>query len=214
MIDQDGISAAGPEVDDRVDIDAGVVIYERLLPALAGSVGQIRHELADVLSDHGLAAERLGDIALVVSEAANNVVLHAYLDAESGPLLVAATLTGSELAVSVTDSGRGMLPRLDSPGLGFGVALMTRFADEFRIDSDNSGTIVHATFNQVCTPRKIGWGAPLRPIGDRAEMLQEYLRVLTAAHESLKQDTQAVLAQAKQTIAHARRLQRDRAAHH
>jgi hypothetical protein len=61
MIDQGGISAAGAKRDERVDVDG--VIYERLLPALAASVGQLRHELAAVLSDYGVAAERRGDIA-------------------------------------------------------------------------------------------------------------------------------------------------------
>jgi hypothetical protein len=126
--------------------------------------------------------------------------------------LVAAVLTGSELVVSVTDSGRGLLPRVDSPGLGFGLALMTRFADELRIASDNSGTTVEATFKHACRPGKTRLEAPPSSAVNNADMLQEYQRLLAAAHASLKQDTQAVLAQAKQTIAHARRLQRERAA--
>lgn len=203
-------AAASKRVDSvDVDVDVGIVIYERLLPALAASVDQIRHELAEVLSDHGVAAERRGDIALAVSEAATNAVVHAYRDADPGPLLVAAALTGSELTVSVADSGCGMVPRMDSPGLGLGVALMTRFADELRIASGDSGTTIDVTFKHACTPRETWPAQRPPPIGDRLEMLQEYQRILTAGHASLKQDTQAVLAQAKQTMARARRLRRE-----
>jgi hypothetical protein len=60
--------------------DPGLLIYERVLPALAGSAARIRRELIETLARHNLATDRRADIAAVVSEAANNAILHAYRD--------------------------------------------------------------------------------------------------------------------------------------
>ena len=81
------------------------MIYERVLPALAGSVTRIRSELMQTLALHELAADRRADIALVVSEATTNAVLHAYGDTTPGPLYVAATLGGESLTVWICDFG-------------------------------------------------------------------------------------------------------------
>ena len=64
--------------------DPGLLIYERVLPALAGSVTRIRSELMQTLARHDLAADRRTDIALVLSEATTNAVRHAYRDATRG----------------------------------------------------------------------------------------------------------------------------------
>ena len=44
-----------------------------------------------------------------------------------------------ELAIS--DSGRGILPRLDSPGLGFGLPLMGRLCDDLQSSSDDGAAV-------------------------------------------------------------------------
>src|SRR5262245_39806613 len=113
--------------------DPGLLIYERVLPALAGSATQIRRELMQTLAQHDCAADRRADIALVVSEAATNAVLHAYGETTPGPLYVAATLGGASLTVWICDIGRGMLPRRESPGLGLGLGLITQLCDEVLI---------------------------------------------------------------------------------
>ncbi len=43
------------------------------------------------------------------------------------------------LCVTVLDDGVGMVPRPDSPGLGMGIALMTRFADSVELRSRPEG---------------------------------------------------------------------------
>jgi serine/threonine-protein kinase RsbW len=197
--------------------DPGLLIYERVLPALAGSVTRIRSELMQTLALHELAADRRADIALVLSEATTNAVLHAYGDTTPGPLYVATTLGGESLTVWICDSGSGMRPRRDSPGLGLGLGLgvISRLCDEVLISSDaNAGTCVTATFARVA--RIAAPGARERtptPGSARREILLDYLRALRAAHTALRQDTDAVLAQADLAVARARRLRHKRAHH-
>jgi serine/threonine-protein kinase RsbW/stage II sporulation protein AB (anti-sigma F factor) len=189
--------------------DCGLLIYERLLPAVAGSVTRMRGELADALARHRLAARRRDDILLVVTEAATNAVWHAYRDSDPGPLYVAARLLDRSLIVVVVDRGRWTLPRADGPGLGLGLSLMTRLTDDLEISHDASriGTCVQATFDSAAD-RHVAVAAAA---DNRGEMLREYLRLLTARHASLHQDTRAILAQAEQAVAYARRQQRERA---
>jgi serine/threonine-protein kinase RsbW len=137
------------------------LLYERLLPAVPASVSRIRRELDDVLARSGVADAERSDIAVTVTEAATNVVLHAYPDAPPGTLYAAAALHGRAVIVSVIYGGCGMRPRPDSPGAGLGLALMSRLADELRITSRQSasGTAVHARFDDVAPAP----ASPLRP---------------------------------------------------
>jgi serine/threonine-protein kinase RsbW len=193
--------------------DPGLLIYERVLPALAGSVARIRSELMQTLALHDLAADRRADIALVVSEATTNAVLHAYGDTTLGPLYVATTLGGESLTVWICDSGSGMRPRRDSPGLGLGLGVISRLCDEVLISSDaNAGTCVTATFARVARRAAPGGGHRTPTPGSaRREILLDYLRALRAANTALRQDTDAVLAQADLAVARARRLRHQRA---
>lgn len=194
------------DLRDAVEVDADV-IYERLLPAVAASVGQIRRELADVLRSLNIATDRLDDIALVVTEAATNVALHAYVDRISGPLYAAAALSGSSLTLTVADCGRGCFPRADSPGLGFGMHLMAQLTDRLQVAANPSGngTRVVATFEHA-TGRPHSW-APDHAVQamERAELLCEYARALVTASTGLLEDASATLAQARQIRRHARR---------
>jgi serine/threonine-protein kinase RsbW len=195
--------------------DPGLLIYERVLPALAGSVARIRRELIETLARHDLAADRGADIAAVVSEAATNAVLHAYRDPIPGPLYAAAALGGDSLTVWISDFGRGMLPRGDSPGLGFGVTLMTRLCDQLQISThaNGVGTCVAAVFARItrAAAQPIDRRDTAAPGSGRREMLLDYLQALRAANTALREDTDAVLAQADLAVARARRLRRQSA---
>ena len=101
---------------NRADVRADIgwlLIYERLLPALAVSVARIRGELGVALECEHVAADRRGDIVLFVSEASTNVVVHAYVGTRPRPLYASATLADRDLIVSVCDCGRrnGPAPR-------------------------------------------------------------------------------------------------------
>ena len=145
-------------------------LYERLLPAVASSVTRVRAELNDALTRWGVAPERLSDVALLLTEAANNVVVHAYSAIAPGPLYTTAVLRGHTLVVSVVDCGSGTLARPGRPGAGLGFSLMTGLADDLRIRSDliEGGTAVQAAFDHVIgrrarrAGRRAGGGAGVR----------------------------------------------------
>ena len=82
----------------------------------------------------------LGAIALCVTEALTNVVVHAYRDqARAGRVEMEAELDGNSLCVRVRDHGAGLNPRLDSPGLGLGLPLITRMSARTEVASPNGG---------------------------------------------------------------------------
>ena len=207
-------SAPAGKLRGAVD-DPGLLIYERVLPAVADSVARIRRELIETLARQGLATDRHDDIAVVVSEAATNTVLHAYRDPPPGPLYAAVTLGDDSLTVWVSDVGRGMRPRDDSPGLGLGVNLMTRLCDQLQIyaHANVGGTCVIAAFARVTRAgaHSTDRGQTPTPGSERREMLLDYLHALRAANAALRQDTDAVLAQADLAVARARRLRHQRA---
>jgi anti-sigma regulatory factor (Ser/Thr protein kinase) len=176
---------------DTQDVEVcGLLVYERLLPALPGSIARMGSELAEALARHHLVARRRDDILLVVTEAATNAVCHAYLDSP-GPLYVAARLLDRSLIVAVVDRGRWTAPRADGPGLGLGLPLMSRLSDDLQISHAASGvgTCVQATFEgaAAATGRHTGVSAATAA-GDHGEMLREYLQLLTGAHASQHQD--------------------------
>jgi anti-sigma regulatory factor (Ser/Thr protein kinase) len=82
---------------------------------------------------NGVPEPRLGDVGVAVSEAATNVVVHAFRGvAERGTLMVAVAVREQEwIDVHVTDHGSGLAPRDDSPGLGLGLPLIRHLADQF-----------------------------------------------------------------------------------
>ena len=120
----------------------------RSLPAVPGSVPELRSALADFARSAGASPTVLEQIRLAVSEAVTNVVLHAYVGAPApGPVHIAADVESSSLNVVVADDGRGMVPRLDSPGLGLGLALIAHAAENLDVhDGDPAGTRLRMTF--------------------------------------------------------------------
>jgi serine/threonine-protein kinase RsbW/stage II sporulation protein AB (anti-sigma F factor) len=86
----------------------------------------------------GATEDQLDSIRLAVSEAATNVVVHAYQD-HPGQIQLDAGLASGELWVLIADDGFGMRPRLDSPGLGVGLALISQVCDDFAIANRSSG---------------------------------------------------------------------------
>ena len=101
-------------------------------PALAGSVPVVRRavvEFARVAGIHGEALERVG---LAVSEAVTNVVHHAYRT-QPGRVHITARAINDELWVLVADEGCGHNLPTASPGLGWGLAIITDACDEFTL---------------------------------------------------------------------------------
>ena len=121
---------------------------QRTLPAVPEAVPELRRALVDFARRAGASSFVLDQIRLAISEAVTNVVIHAYVGAaEPGPVRVAAHVEDATVSVLVADEGRGMVPRLDSPGLGMGLALIAHAADNLDVhDGDPIGTQLRMTF--------------------------------------------------------------------
>ena len=121
------------------------------VPACARNVAELRNSVVEFARANGVPEQRLIDVALAVSEAVGNAVVHAFRGiGEEGTLMVEATVREQEwLDVHVTDDGSGMAPRDDSPGLGLGLPLIRHLADEFdhRRPPGGSGTELWMRFN-------------------------------------------------------------------
>jgi serine/threonine-protein kinase RsbW len=95
------------------------------LPNRPDNVALVREVLAG-LADTVEFGDALDDVKAAVSEAANNVVIHAYEGAE-GPLEVDIRLFPGELEVIVRDQGVGTAARADDddhPAGGIGLAVI------------------------------------------------------------------------------------------
>jgi anti-sigma regulatory factor (Ser/Thr protein kinase) len=91
----------------------------------------------------------LNSVAVCVSEAMTNAVMHAYRNmASPGTIDLEAELDGDSLTVRVRDQGHGLEPRLDSPGLGLGLPLISQFSAGSEIVSpEHGGTEVVMRFD-------------------------------------------------------------------
>lgn len=135
------------------------------LPATPESVPGVRHALTRLARELGASERVVADVALAVSEACTNVVLHAYREQERpGTLSVEADRHGDSLEVVVSDEGSGLRAREDSPGLGMGLALMAAVASGLQLDHDGAATRLHLTFDL----RAPAPAAPGDPPADRA----------------------------------------------
>jgi anti-sigma regulatory factor (Ser/Thr protein kinase) len=69
-----------------------------------------------------------------------NVVVHAYrhLDRRGG-VVMEAEIEGDSLSVRIRDHGHGLEPRLDSPGLGLGLPLISQLSASSEIVSPQHG---------------------------------------------------------------------------
>jgi anti-sigma regulatory factor (Ser/Thr protein kinase) len=113
---------------------------ELSFPALPESVAAVRSALVEFVRGCGIGEPTVDSVALAASEAATNVVLHAYPETGgTGRIDVTAALAGAELWVIVTDAGTGLQPHRDSPGLGLGLAIIARVADGVDLVEPASG---------------------------------------------------------------------------
>lgn len=121
------------------------------------SLTLVRAMLAGLAVPLALEPELLGDVKTAVSEACNNVVIHAYPD-QPGPLRVDLALEHEEVAVVVRDHGGGIGHTPPAEGrMSVGLALIRTLAEraEFR-DAPDGGTEVRMTFvrrDSVAPPR-------------------------------------------------------------
>jgi anti-sigma regulatory factor (Ser/Thr protein kinase) len=121
------------------------VSFEATFPSTPPGVGAMRREVAAFAAHAGMDEDGVGSVRLAVSEAATNAVVHAYRERD-GELRVRAYVDDDELVVIVCDTGLGLAPRPDSPGLGLGMPLMASVTSRFRVVSAGLGTEIHMAF--------------------------------------------------------------------
>jgi anti-sigma regulatory factor (Ser/Thr protein kinase) len=128
--------------------DSGARSLVLTYPAVPQSVAAIRAALARFARNSGAPSRIAEAVALAASEAATNVVIHAYRDsAEPGHIEVIGALAADELVITVRDAGGGLRPRSDSPGLGLGLAIIAQIADRLDLlDSPSGGLEVRMYF--------------------------------------------------------------------
>jgi serine/threonine-protein kinase RsbW len=114
------------------------------LPAQPRSVASARHAVADFCVGRALDHHA---VAIAVSEAVTNAVVHAYPVGVDGGIRLVATLHAASLVVKVSDHGRGMTPRIESPGMGIGLGLIAKLSDSFEIHDARNGTTLTMCFD-------------------------------------------------------------------
>ena len=119
------------------------------VPAEPESVSLVRQAVTGIADTLGMSTEARDDLRIAVTEAATNVVVHAYPEGP-GIMRLEVWPDTDTMVIHVTDHGCGIVPRIArvSPGLGLGLQLVAALAQEMSItaNDDGSGTRVGMTF--------------------------------------------------------------------
>jgi anti-sigma regulatory factor (Ser/Thr protein kinase) len=113
------------------------------------NVTLVRQALSGLAVAVGLDEGLLADVKTAVSEACNNVVLHAYPDGD-GPLEVYVCPAGTQLEVVVRDEGEGIQPQTPVPDAtmhGVGLSLIQALTERVEfVGGLGEGTEVRMAF--------------------------------------------------------------------
>jgi serine/threonine-protein kinase RsbW len=143
------------------------------LPAEASTVATIRRGAREFARAHGATDALLIDLALAVTEAVTNSVVHAFIDRAPGTVWTTIDAAPDELIVTVTDDGRGMQPRADSPGLGLGLPTIASLSTSMDMHAPpGGGTSITMTF---AAP---GVRGPVRRAQREAALLEQVARTV------------------------------------
>lgn len=123
------------------------VLFERR-EARPQSIAQLRHVVTRFAAAAGAPSRQLEDIALAVSEALTNAVVHAYPDVRRpGQMAVHASAHDRVLEILVSDEGVGMAAEAPMATGGLGYTLMAHVSDELAVrGSPGWGVRTHLTF--------------------------------------------------------------------
>ena len=112
-------------------------------------VGELRRGVADFARAHGADDDVIDNIALAVSEAVTNAIIHAFVGRQAGHVALTAEAGEGSILVRVVDDGRGMTPHPESPGLGLGLTMMASMATrcDIREGAGGVGTEVRLAFD-------------------------------------------------------------------
>ena len=143
------------------------------LTSRAESVTVVRSLLTAVGWAAAIDVEAMDDVRTAVSEACNNVVVHAYPDGE-GAIVLSAAWDGRTLLAEVHDEGVGIShSNLGDEQTGLGLTLITALADraEFASAINSSGTIVRMLFDIGV---RMGLTSATAPLSNPGELLRSY----------------------------------------
>lgn len=136
------------EANDVVPIGPGPVpepLYEEL-PATPEEARAVRRRVRAWARDSGLAEEIVTDLQLVISEAVENAVEHAYAGQAPGRFSYRLGHGGDgTLRVAVVDHGCWRPPPADPGHRGRGLDVIRDLAIAFHLDADDSGTRLRCT---------------------------------------------------------------------
>jgi anti-sigma regulatory factor (Ser/Thr protein kinase) len=122
------------------------------VPARPESIPDVRREVVAFAKGHGAGDPH--SIALAVTEAAANAVVHAYRAGPPGDVRVVVCAHPDRLEVVVRDWGGGLSPRPDSPGLGLGLPMIASLASDFRVEAaSGTGTLIRMQFERTAAVR-------------------------------------------------------------
>lgn len=107
-------------------------------PAIASSIPQARRAVTQIAARNGITGEPLEAIRLAITEAVTNAVKHAYPE-HPGAFHLTTAVTGNELWVLVSDDGCGYETPSQHPGLGWGLALIAQYSEEYVITRRATG---------------------------------------------------------------------------
>jgi anti-sigma regulatory factor (Ser/Thr protein kinase) len=118
-------------------------------PAELSCIPVARRVVADYAAANGVPEPPLEALKLALTEAVTNAVVHAYHSIGPGEFTVTIVVKPHRsVMVIVIDDGVGMQPRLDSPGLGLGLALISSLTTsaQVRTPASGRGTEVRMSF--------------------------------------------------------------------
>jgi serine/threonine-protein kinase RsbW len=121
------------------------------LPSRPENVLVVRQALTGVAERLGLDAIETNDLTTAVTEACNNVVLHAY-DGGEGPLEVDVFALLDGIAVVVRDHGRGIVPPMpdeqdEEARVGLGLPVIAALSRDVELkDREGGGAVVRMEF--------------------------------------------------------------------
>jgi anti-sigma regulatory factor (Ser/Thr protein kinase) len=116
------------------------------LPAVPVSVRKAREAVAAIATRLGASPQVVDDARLCVSEAASNVVRHAYRNGR-GDLMLTVASSDTELMVVVRDDGVGLADFRREGDLGYGLRIIDELAVRSAISSaPNAGTEMRMVF--------------------------------------------------------------------
>jgi serine/threonine-protein kinase RsbW len=167
---------------DQQVVQQGTALIELVLTAVPASVGMARSVLHAASNRAGFRTADYHELAVAVSEAMTNAVVHAG----AGLLTVRYQVAEDEVVAEVEDDGTGfdtaVIERPYAPGhqSGRGMLLMRSLVDALQCTSGPGGTIVRLVKRRPDVPSTVvpwpGASRPRRAIGHLKQTIHRYQR--------------------------------------